>query len=202
MGWDAGRVLCQVGLIFEKPGVRQHKSECHQCDASANPCEKCSLFGEIISQVSRWLSFDRGNHFRLHRGINFRVHIIGWAGKTLAIQLTAEPTAARIRGPLHVGVGMAVRLTLVHGAGGGADACRSECVARRGGGSRNGGQSDRGREDESDETHGNTSPCLMGGFTNLHEPTWRRTIDPSKVVAAAVARVRIRIDIGVLRHQG
>src|SRR6185312_13376215 len=65
---------------------------------------------------------------------------------------------------------MAVRVTLVHGAGGGADACRSECVARRGGGSRNGGQSDRGREDESDETHGKTSPCLMGGFTNLPEP--------------------------------
>src|SRR4029077_11537824 len=57
-----------------------------------------------------------------------------------------------------------------HNLGGGADACRSECVARSGGGSRNGGQSDHGREDESDETHGKTSPCLMGGFTNLHEP--------------------------------
>src|SRR2546421_12123835 len=97
---------------------------------------------------------------------------------------------------------MAVRVTLVHGAGGGADACRSECVARRGGGSRNGGQSDRGREDESDETHGKTSPCLMGGLYEPSRAERRRTIDPSKVVAAAVAGVRIRIDIGVLRHQG
>jgi hypothetical protein len=41
--------------------------------------------------------------------------------------------------------------------------------------------------------------CDNQGLTSR---TWRRTIDPSKVVAAAVARVRIRIDIGVLRHQG
>src|SRR6266403_3853518 len=64
----------------------------------------------------------------------------------------------------------AVPCLFPHNLGVGADACCSECVVRRGGGSRNGGQSDRGREDESDETHGKTSPCLMGGFTNLHEP--------------------------------
>jgi hypothetical protein len=45
---------------------------------STNPCEECSLFGEIVSQVSRWFFFDEGIHF----GFPW----FGQAGKTPAIQ--------------------------------------------------------------------------------------------------------------------
>ena len=47
---------------------------------------------------------------------------------------------------------MAVRVTLVRGAGC-ADACRAECFASRGGESGNAGQGNREGQDESDETH-------------------------------------------------
>ena len=62
-----GGVSRRVGLICGNTEVRQHDSKCHQRDAGANPREKRSLFGEIISQVSCWLSARRGVHFRLHR---------------------------------------------------------------------------------------------------------------------------------------
>jgi hypothetical protein len=82
MGLDAGGALCQVRLICENPEMRQHKPECHQCDASANPREKRSLFGEIISQIRHWLSFDLRIHFRLP--------VIGQARKTPAIEKPAN----------------------------------------------------------------------------------------------------------------
>jgi len=46
----------------------------------------------------------------------------------------------------------AVRVTLVLGAGHGADACSRESVALRGGACRNADQGNTGRQDESDET--------------------------------------------------
>jgi hypothetical protein len=82
MGLDARGLLCQVGLICENPKVRQHNPESHQCDASANPREKRSLLGEIISQIRHWLSFDLRIHFRLP--------VIGQARKTPAIEKPAN----------------------------------------------------------------------------------------------------------------
>jgi hypothetical protein len=82
MGLDAGGALCQVRLICENPEMRQHKPECHQCDASANPREKRSLFGEIISQIRHWLSFDLRIHFPLP--------VIGQTRKTPAIEKPAN----------------------------------------------------------------------------------------------------------------
>ena len=65
MGLDAEGALGQLRLIRGNPEVRQYQPECHQCDASADPREKGSLFGEIISQIRHWLSPDLRIHFRL-----------------------------------------------------------------------------------------------------------------------------------------
>ena len=56
-------MLRRVGLFAENPEVRHQKPESHQRDARANPGEKCSLFGEIVPQVSHWVFYDRGIHY-------------------------------------------------------------------------------------------------------------------------------------------
>ena len=62
-------------------------------------------------------------------------------------ELVINTSTARMLGLTVPSSAAASCRSLVHGAGAGADACCSECVACRGGGSRNGGQSDPGRED-------------------------------------------------------
>jgi hypothetical protein len=52
LGLDAERALRHLGGFRENPKVRYDKPETHQCDASANPCEKSSLCGEIVPQIS------------------------------------------------------------------------------------------------------------------------------------------------------
>ena len=49
-------------LLREQVKMRHREPESHQGDASANPCEKRSLFGEIIPQVSRRLFPDGDIH--------------------------------------------------------------------------------------------------------------------------------------------
>jgi hypothetical protein len=50
--------------------MRQHKSESHQRDSSANPGQKRSLFGKIMPQVSGRILFGSISHVSASADVN------------------------------------------------------------------------------------------------------------------------------------